>query len=148
MGDIFLVAADVEDVVLYNQRWAHVGIIFKKGAKLFAFINGDIVDIYNLTKTYKNIVCRPLCCARPLTFERKLEDAICRTRAILRKRPSMNLDFREGFCVGTVLVIMGVNIDDLRHGQITGHFQKIHRSIDYQLYHMQKYIIIYNLDFV
>ena len=125
-GDIFLVPASAEDMVLYNQNWSHVGIVFKKKAAFFAFINGDIFDMETLTKTHSHIVCRPLCCVRPLTFELELEEAIHRTRAILRKRPSMNLDFREGFCVGTVLAIMGLaNIEDLRCGQITpGHFSK------------------------
>lgn len=125
-GDIFLVPAPAEELVLHNQTWAHVGIFFKVKTTFFGFINGDILDITTLKKTYGYMVCRPLCCVRPLTFEKKLVEAIHRTRAILRKRPSMNLDFREGFCVGTVLAIMGLaNIEDLRYGQITpGHFSK------------------------
>lgn len=106
-ADILLVEASEIEISLNSDIWAHVAIIVERDKSLFAFSDGEFVDVHDWIYRYDRVVLRSCHCIRPIGFDKTVLDAVNITSDILI-RNEMNIDEREGFCVGSVMSILGL----------------------------------------
>ena len=134
-GDLLLVAHENPNVLLYDELWTHVGIVFhvRRGerADVYVFSDGRCVPLTVFLSQYRHVACRPLQCARPRGFDRRVSDAVERTRRLLTRRRYMSIKYRAGFCAGAVLGILGlVPLEQLMPGKLTpSHFSPSYRRL-------------------
>lgn len=126
-GDILLVPTSDMELVLDGEPWMKVAVVVYKDRQVFAFCNGQIENISIFLVKYPYTVCRPLMCIREMGFDRRVLHATERTITVLSKRPKMNPLFREGFCVGTFLAIMGLAE---WKGLVQGKLRPLHFSVE------------------
>jgi len=143
-GDILLVPTSDIEIVMDCDPWIKVAVIVHTGEKVFAFCNGRFENIAKFLVKYPYSVCRPLSCIREIGFDRRVLRAAERTVAILSKRKNMNPLFREGFCAGTLLGIMGlVEWNGLVQGKLRpSHFSVECRRLELKEHSSEQFIIM------
>ena len=121
-GDLLLVPSTDLEITLNGEPWSHVAIIVIKNQKIMAFTNGVYEDVRDFVENHTKCTCRPLQCIREMGFDRRILDASERAANILLERTHMRIDYREGFCVGTLLGIMGLaDLEGLAQGRLRPH---------------------------
>jgi len=114
-GDILLAYASDFEIILNTELWAHTGIIVK-GTSLQVFSNGEFVDIHDWIYRHDHVIVRHCDAIRPMEFDSQVMDAANRTADILL-RNDIDEHYREGYCVGTVLGMLGLeSLDNLARG--------------------------------
>jgi hypothetical protein len=106
-GDILLAEASEMEISLNSDIWAHVAIIVKSQEILLAYSDGEFVAVEDWIYRYDRVVVRHCNCARPAWFDKAVLDAANGTVEFLI-RNEMNIDDREGFCVASVLLQLGL----------------------------------------
>ena len=106
-ADILLAEASEIEISLNSDIWAHVAIIVERDKSIFAFSDGDFVDVHDWIYRYDRVVIRHCHCIRPSGFDNSVLDAVNRASDILIQN-EMNIDEREGFCVGSVMSMLGL----------------------------------------
>jgi len=106
-GDILLAEASEMEISLNSDIWAHVAIIVKSREILLAYSDGEFVAVEDWIYRYERVVVRHCNCLRPAWFDKAVLDAANETAEILI-RNEMNIDEREGFCVGSVMSMLGL----------------------------------------
>jgi len=143
-GDLLVVAASDIEIALGIDPWSKVAVIVHRNKKVLAFCDGQLKNISTFLQQYPHTVCRPLSCVREVGFNGRVLCAAERTMAILSKRRNMNPLFREGFCVGIFLAIMGlVEWQVLVQGKLRpSHFSAECRRLELQEYSSEQFTIM------
>tara|TARA_B110000908_G_C10250291_1_gene451560 strand:- start:140 stop:652 length:513 start_codon:yes stop_codon:yes gene_type:complete len=106
-GDILLAEASEMEISLNSDIWTHVAIIVKNRETLLAYSDGEFAAVEDWIYRYDRVVVRHCHCARPVWFDKDVLDAANETTEILI-RNEMDIDDREGFCVASVLSMLGL----------------------------------------
>jgi hypothetical protein len=106
-ADILLAEASEIEISLNSDIWAHVAIIVERDKSLFAFSDGEFIHIHDWIYRYDRVVLRSCHCIRPTEFDKTVLDAVNIASDILIQN-EMNIDEREGFCVGSVMSMLGL----------------------------------------
>ena len=91
-GDLLFVAASDLEVTMDVDCWQHMAIIVHHDEKVYAFINGELEDVYSFIKRHRLVVCRALQCIRPMGFNLTVYDAYERTITMLKKRKQIKIE--------------------------------------------------------
>ena len=117
-GDILLTYASEFEIALDSELWAHVGIVVYSNHKLQVFSNGEFVDVHDWIYRHEEVIVRHCEAIRPAGFDTAVLNACSRTADILL-RGEIELHYREGYCIGTVLGILGLaSLDELALGRL------------------------------
>lgn len=143
-GDLLMVPASDMEITLDIDPWLKVAVIVQRNKKVFAFCDGQLNNIATFLQQYPHTVCRPLSCVREVGFDRRVLCAVERTMATLSKRRDMNPLFREGFCVGIFLGIMGlVEWQALVHGKLRpSHFSTEDSRLQLKEYSSEQFTVM------
>ena len=117
-GDILIARASELEIVLSSDVWAHVGIVVLKENQLMVFSNCEYTSITNWINRFEHKVVRHCCCIRTSRFDRDVLDATERVFNIML-RNNIPIDEREGYCIGSVLGILGLaRLEELSRGDL------------------------------
>jgi len=107
-GDLLITSASALEMVLNGDLWSKVAVIVHKDEQVWAFANGVYEPVHQYLSNHPATTCRPLQCIRHMGFDKRVAEAAERTEDLLVGRADMPIQYREGFCAGTVLAIMGL----------------------------------------
>tara|TARA_B100000767_G_scaffold270167_1_gene293317 strand:+ start:1640 stop:2164 length:525 start_codon:yes stop_codon:yes gene_type:complete len=107
-GDLLITPASALEITLNGDLWSRVAVVVRKDRQVYAFVNGVYEPVYQYLSNHPDTTCRPMHCIRHMGFDKRVAEAAERTEDLLMGRPDMSIQYREGFCAGTVLAIMGV----------------------------------------
>jgi hypothetical protein len=117
-ADILLVSATDLEIILNTDIWSHVAIIVAKHGILMAFTDGEFVPVDDWIYRHATVVVRYCEHVRPLGFDHQVLEAANRTSEVLI-RNEMNIEEREGFCVGSILDSLGfISTEGLARGPV------------------------------
>jgi len=144
-GDLLLVPASEVEISMDSDLWHKVAVVVHKHKRQFAFCDGRLEHISDFLGRFNQTVCRPLTCIREMGFDRRVLRAAERTMAILAKRQKMRPAFREGFCVATLLGILGlVSWRGLVQGKLRpSHFSVECKRLELKEHSSEQYRIMY-----
>lgn len=107
-GDLLIKPASALEIALNGDLWSKVAVIVHKDGKVWAFANGVYEPVHQYLTNHPDATCRPLQCIRYMGFDKRVAEAAERTEDLLMGHEDMPIQYREGFCAGTVLAIMGL----------------------------------------
>lgn len=117
-ADILLVYASPQETIMNDEIWSHVAIVVHKNGELMAFTDGEFVSVKEWIDRDALVVVRHCERVRPIGFDRQVLDAANRTSEILL-RNEMDMQYREGFCVSSVLDSLGfISTQGLARGPV------------------------------
>lgn len=117
-GDILLAYASEFEIALDSELWAHVGIVVYLNHEFQVFSNGEFVNVHDWIYRHEKVIVRHCQTIRPAGFNTDVLNACSRTADILL-RGEIDLHYREGYCIGTVLGILGLaSLDELASGRL------------------------------
>ena len=138
-GDLLFVGASELEMTMDVDCWLHVAIVVHHDKKVYAFINGELEDVYSFITRHRLVVCRALQCIRPMGFDTTVYKAYERTVAMLKKREQIKMEYQEGFCIGSMLGILGlVDLKQIAPGKL--------KPIDFTIESTRLYLKEYSIE--
>lgn len=107
-GDLLITPASALEITLNGDLWSRVAVVVHKDRQIWAFANGVYEPVHQYLSNHPATTCRPLQCIRHMGFDKRVAEAAERTEELLIGRTEINIQYRDGFCAGTMLAVLGL----------------------------------------
>ena len=105
--DLLLVPSSELEIVMGGEIWSHVGLVVYRGAEKMVFVDGVFVPLQQWLYRYDGVIVRHCHCVRPMGFDKRVF-LVAERIAGTMLTGDIEIQFREGYCVGEVLGKLGL----------------------------------------